>query len=145
MGAVRGRHVRIDGGEAAPPMRAGVARNAVAAHEQLHAAGGQPRLQLLTHQRVRHDVAVAVDLDVVVHVHFDGLEARELVATRWQRSQRRAVDLGKHAGAAAGQLLERPVVQRWQQRGDRPIDLGHALEAQLTQPRQDPARDDLYR
>jgi hypothetical protein len=60
---------------------------------------------------VPHAVAVPLDLDVVVDVHLDGLEARHFVALRRQRQQRRLVELGDSAGAAAGQLLERARVQ----------------------------------
>ena len=74
----------------------------------------QARLQRLAHQGVGHAVVVGVDLYVVIDVDLDGLEARELVGRRWQRQHRRAVDLGEHAGAAARQLAERPIVQRGQ-------------------------------
>ncbi|CAM3732644.1 hypothetical protein ROSA5918_05155 [Roseateles saccharophilus] len=119
--------------------------HALAAQQQLHAVLREPRLQHLAHQRMGHAVAVAVDLDVVIDVDLHGLEAREFVALRGQRHQGRLVQLGEHAGAAAGQFLEGAVVHAGQQLGDGRIDLRDGVEAVVAQPRQHPATHDLDR
>ena len=126
---VRGRHVLVDRGEAAAATGAGVAGDTIAAHQQLDAAGGDARLQGLADQRVRRAVAMAVDLDVVVDVQFDGLEAGDLVAARRQRHEYRRVQFGEGTCPAAGQLLERAPVERRQQCRDRGIDLGDGVQA----------------
>jgi hypothetical protein len=102
MRAVRRRHVRLHGREAAATLRSGVAGDAVAAQQQLDAAQCDARLHR-------------------------------------QRHQHRAVELGEHARARAGQLLERTIVQRRQQGGDCRIDLRDGIEALMEQPGEDPA------
>ncbi len=145
VGTVRRRHVRGDGGEAADPAVAGMAGDALAAMEQLDHRRGDARLQHLANQGLRHTVAVALELDVVVDVDLDGLEVRHLVALQRQRQQGRRVDLGEGAGAAARQLLERLVVEPGQQQRHRRVDLVHAGELLVAQPRHDLALDDLHR
>jgi hypothetical protein len=53
---------------------------------------------------------VAIDLDVVVDVDLDALEAGKLVAACRQRHECGAIDLGKHASTRPGQLLEHALV-----------------------------------
>jgi hypothetical protein len=55
-----------------------------------------------------------------------------------------ASSASKACGPAAGQLLERALVQIGQQHGDGPVQLGQAEEAPVAQPRQDPALDHLH-
>jgi len=145
LGAVRRRHVRGRRRKAALPAVARVAGDALAAMHELDHGRRQARLKLLPDQRVRHAVAVALDLDVVVDVHPDGLERRHLVALQRQRHQGRRIDLGEGAGAAAGQFLERLVVEAREQRRHSLINLVHAGEALVAQARHDPTLDDLHR
>jgi hypothetical protein len=109
--AVRGRHVFVQRREPAAACAASVARHAFAAVEHLHQSVGDARLQLQPHQRVRHAVAVSLDLDVVVDVRRDGLEARPLPALRRQGRQGRRIQRGEQAGAAAVELLEPALVE----------------------------------
>ncbi len=62
---MRGRHVFVQRGEAAAPRAAGMAGHALASVQHLHQRVGDVRLQLQPDQRVRHAVAVGLDLDVV--------------------------------------------------------------------------------
>ncbi|OIQ80056.1 hypothetical protein GALL_382050 [mine drainage metagenome] len=141
---MRGREVLRHGGEAAAMGAPGVGGDALAAVQQFDAAGGQPRLQLRADQVLRHAVAMAVDLDVVVDVHPHRLVAGPFPGLRGQRLQRRRVDGGEHRGAAAGQLLEQPGVEPVQQRRDRLVDVVDGTERLLAQPHQDPAFDHLH-
>jgi len=134
-------HVFSDGAELAATHRAGVARHPRAAGEQLHRPSGDPGIEALADQGVRDAVAVAIDLDAVVDVDLDALEAGELVAAGRQRHECGAIDVGEHARPRAGQLLERARVQCRQQRGDCAIGLVDATKALVTKPRQDPAGD----
>ena len=145
MGSVGRRHVCLHRGEAPALVAACVGGHALTAQEQLDAVARQASLQRLPDQRMRCAVPMTVDLDVVVDVYFDGLEACQLIGLRRQRHQGWGVQLGKHAGAAARQLLERPIVQAGQQLRNGRVHLGDAVKALVTQPRQDPAGDDLHR
>ncbi len=140
--AVRGGHVLGHGREAAGG-RAQVGRNALAAMQQLDGMRGDAGVQRLADQRVRHAIAMLVDLDVVVDVNLDGAELRDLIGDRRQRAQRRGVQCSEGAGAAARQLLEGAVIQRGQQRGNRAIYRVHRLEPLMAQSRHDPAFNDL--
>lgn len=113
--------------------------------QQFDSAGCDARVELETDQRVRHAVAVFVDLDVIVDVNRHCLEARELVGLCRQRLQCRRVQLGECAGATSRQLLERPLIQVLEQRADRLIDRVDRLKPVMTQARHDPAFDDLDR
>jgi hypothetical protein len=104
------RHIGATGAVAAAALVAGVGSYALAAQQQLHAVAGETRLQGLPDERMRHAIAVALQLDVVVDVDLHRLETCELVPLAWKRHQCRRIQFGEHAGAAAGQLLERPVV-----------------------------------
>ena len=124
MGTVRGRHVVVDGVEAAQALAFRVCGDAPALVQQLHAEGGEAGVEFAADQCVRHAVAMLFDLDVLVHMHANRLEAGDLVAGGGQRPKRWLIDLGEDAGAAAWQLLERAGVQARQQGGDRLVDLG---------------------
>ena len=110
VGAVGSRHVGLHRGVAAAALVASVGGHALAAQQQLHAVAGEARLQGLADERMRHAVAVALHLDVVVDVDLHRLEAGKLIGLARQRHQCRRIQFGEHAGAAAGQLLKRPVV-----------------------------------
>lgn len=58
-----------------------------------------------------------------------------VVLLLWQRKQRRLVHLGKGASAAAGQLLEGPLVQVGEQRVQRQVQFVETEEALVAQPR----------
>ena len=90
--------------------------------------------QLQPDQRVRHAVAVAFDLDVVVDVHRHGLEGRPLPALRRQGRQRRRIQRGEEAGAAAVELLEPAFVERRQQRSEGPVSGVHVGQDDVPQP-----------
>ena len=145
LGAVGGGHVRRGRGEAADAAIADVAGDTLTTMEELDHRRGDARLDLLADQCLRHAVAVAFDLDVVVNVDLDGFEAGHLVALQRQRQQGRRVDFREGAGAAAWQLLERLVVEPREQRRHGLIDLVHAGELLMAQARHDPALDDLHR
>jgi hypothetical protein len=117
--------------------------NTLAAMQQLDGVRGETRIQRLTDQRVRHAIAMLVDLDVVVDMNLDGAELADLVGDRRQRTQRWGVQCREGAGAAARQLLEGAVIQHGQQRGNRAIDGVHRLETLMAQSRHDPAFNDL--
>ncbi len=74
------RHMRGNRGEAALSAVTGMACDPLPTMHQLDHRRRHARFQHLADQRVRHAVAVAFDLDVVVDVHLDGLEVRHLVA-----------------------------------------------------------------
>lgn len=137
---MRRRQVLHHRGEAALVGAAGVRCHPLAAMQQLHPASRQPRLQHLADQGLRHAVAVAIDLHVLVDVHPHRLVAGVLPGLGRQRLQRRRVQLGKRIRAAAGQLLERLGIELRQQRLDGVVDVVHALEAVVTNPHQNPAR-----
>ena len=63
---VRTRHVLGDGGRPMRAQAAAMAGDPFAAMEDLDCRGGDPRLDLLADQLVRHAVVVLGDLDVVV-------------------------------------------------------------------------------
>src|SRR3546814_17856795 len=69
-----------------------------------------PYTTLFRSQGMRDAVAVAFDLNVVVHVHAHRFEAGILIARGRQRSHGRRVDGGEDAGAAVpGPKLARRV------------------------------------
>ncbi len=96
--------------EAAQAGAAGVAGDTFTAVQHLHQGVGDARLELQSHQRVRHAVAVAFDLDVVVDVHRHGLERCPLPALCWQGRQRRRVQAAQHWLDAYN--AERPPAER---------------------------------
>jgi hypothetical protein len=63
-----------DGGVTARAIVASMTGNATAAMQQLDGTRCNARIELQTDQRVRHAVAVFVDLDVIVDVDGDRLE-----------------------------------------------------------------------
>ncbi len=133
------RQVGLQGRVAALLRAPGMAGNALALLEDLHAGGGRAHLDLLAGIAVGHRVVVPVELDVVVDAHGGDLPLRELIADRRQGSQRRAVELLEDALAGAGELLEGAGVERRQEGADGGVDLGEAEEALAAQAGQDPA------
>jgi hypothetical protein len=137
--SVRGGHVLLDSGVLTAPAAQGMAGHALVAGKRFHRSGGDAQLHFGAHQTVRHGVEVAVELDVVGDVHAGAFPARQLEACRWQRPQRRLVQLLEGTAPAAGQLLERPLIQFGEQCTDGGIQFGQAEEAPVAQLRQDPA------
>lgn len=88
---------------------------------------------------------MTIDLDVVVDVNAHGPEHRELPGLQRQRLQGRCIQIGKRAGTAAGQLLERLAVELVEQRDYCLIQIVHAGKALVAQAHHDPALDHLHR
>jgi hypothetical protein len=113
--------------------------------QDLDGARAVARPHLVPDQRMRHAVVVPVDLEVVVEGDPHRLPLGVDVRRRRQRAHRRTIQCLEHAQSAPGQLLEGARVQVGEQRHDRLIELPEAEEAMVTQPRQDPALDQLHR
>ena len=141
---VRGRHVLGHRGEATYLGVAGVGGDALAAQQHLQRVGCDAQLHRDADMLVRHRVVVALEGDVVVDVHPCRLELRQHHRRGRQRLQGRCVQCGEGRRPAAGQLLERALVQVRQQQVNSPVELGQAEEAPVAQPRQDPALDHLH-
>lgn len=140
---VRGRHVRGHGAKAAGPAVADMAGDALGTVEQFDRARGDARLQDLAHQGVRNAIAMLLDFHVIVDVDRDGLEVRDLITLHRQGLQCRRIELGKGAGAAARQFLERAFVESLEQGEDRAVDVVERGEFLVPQARHDPAFNDL--
>ncbi len=115
----------------------------LASVQHLHHMGRDSQLQHLLDQGVGNTVTVALELDVAVHMHPHALEDGPLPGLGGQRHQSQGIDLGKHTGPAAGQLLKGPLIQVRQQGGDGLVDLAHAGKALFAKARQYPALDQL--
>ena len=88
---------------------------------------------------------MAFELDVVVDARdARAFELGVLEGCARQRPQHRALEQLEPRAAAALELLERPLVQLLQELADRRVELGQAIEAPMTQPREDPALDELH-
>ena len=85
---------------------------------------------------------MAVDLDVVVDVHPDGLPLREDVGAVGQRAQGRPVELLVEGAAADAELLQRPVVERVEEDADRPVQGAELEEGLVTEPGEYPPLGD---
>lgn len=143
-GLVRRGHVRINGGMPATQVIAHMAGDARAAMKELNSAGGEPHVDLLAGEPVRHRVVVSDDLDVIVDADPRHLPLGELVAARRQCAQRGSIQFGEGRLTTAGQLLEGPVVQIRHQRGNGPVELIEAEETLVAQACQHPALDQEY-
>jgi hypothetical protein len=138
------RQMLDHGGEAALVGTAGVGGHALTAVQQLHRMGCDAGLDQLTDQRLRHAVAVAIDLNVVVDVHAHGPKHSELPRLQTQLLQSRGIQIGKRAGSAAGQPLEGLAVEPIEQRGHGLVQIVHAGKPLVAQAHQDPALDNLH-
>ena len=98
---VRTRHVLGDGGRPMRPGAAAMAGDPLAAMEDLDCGGGDPRLDLLADQLVRHAVVVLGDLDVIVEVDPAALPLGVFVGLGRQRLQRRPIELLEQRPPAA--------------------------------------------
>ena len=140
---VRTRHVLGDGGRPMRPGAAAMAGDPLAAMEDLDRGGGDPRLDLLADQLVRHAVVVLGDLDMVVEVDPAALPLGVFVGFGRQRLQRRPVELLEERPPAGAPAAHRPVVEIVEQGADRGVEIGQREEAPVPQPRQNPAPDHL--
>ncbi len=103
----------------------------LALKETLHGCGGKADFHRAPDQAVRDAVIMAVDIDVIIHVHLGGLPFGEFVTMRGQWPHRRAIDSVKDAGSAAIEFLERAIVQIRQQRADGAIEFGQREEPMI--------------
>ena len=106
---------------------------------------GHTRLQDLTHQGLRHAVAMPLKFNVMVNVNFHRLEDCKLPRLLRQWLQGRCIQLRKCARSATRQFLERLVVEHLQQWHDRFVDIVHAVKPLMAQSHQDPALHNLHR
>jgi hypothetical protein len=133
------RQVLGHGGEPAFMGTAHVAGHPIATVQGFDRMGRHPQLQRQTHQGVGHAVAVAFKLDVAVDVHPHRFEHPHSQWLHRQGHQGRGVDLGKHAGAVAGQFLKRTLVEPLQQGRNGVVDFFDTGELVFAQARQYPA------
>jgi hypothetical protein len=120
-----------------------VAGHALAPVQHLHHMGCHAQLQHLPNQGVGGAVAVALKLDMTIYMHPYGLKDGPLPGLGGQRHQGRDIDLGKHAGPAAGHLLKGALVQVRQQGGNGLVDFLHAGKALFAKSHQYPALNQL--
>ena len=103
----------------------------LALKETLNGRGGKADFDRVPDQAVRDTVIMAVDVNVVVHVHLCGLPFGEFVAMCGQWPHRRAIDRCEDARPTAIELFEWPVVQVRQQRTDGAIEFGQREEPMI--------------
>ena len=84
MRQVAGGHVCIERRKVADQVAAHMRGHPLAAVQQFHAGPGDAGIQALAYQRVGDAVVVAVNLNVVIHMHAYRLEGGHLVALQWQ-------------------------------------------------------------
>ena len=141
---VRTGHVFGDGGRAVRSQAAAVAGDALAAVENLDCCRGDPRLDLLADQLVRHAVVMLGELDVVIEVDATALPLGVFVGKGWQRHERRLVQRFEERPPAHAPTAHRAVVDLVEQGPDRRVEFGQREEAPVPQPRQNPAPDHLH-
>ena len=103
-------HVRIDRGVPAAAVVAHMTGDTRATMEELNRAHRQPAIDLRAGEAIRHRVVVADELDVIVDADPDDLPLGELVTVHRQGQQSGPIEFDEGRLAAAGQLLERPVI-----------------------------------
>ena len=84
---------------------------------------------------------MALELDVIIDVAARGGPLMELVALSGQRPKSGPIQLLKQAGAAAGALAKRPLVELGEQLPDGLVEFGETKELPMPQRRHDPALD----
>lgn len=85
--------------------------------QHLDHAAGDAQFDLLANQRMRHAVIVAVVLDVVVDIDAGAFPLGQHKPRGRQCPQVGRIQFLEGIAAAAGQFLERPIVQRRQEFG----------------------------
>ncbi len=129
---------------AAPAGTARMAGDACPAMEDLDDGTADPDIDLLPDQPERHGIPRGVELDVIVGRDAGPLPAGERVGLRGQRLQVRPVEGRKQIGAAGIVAAHDAHVQLVQKPPDCDVQIGQREEAQVAQPRQNPALSDLY-
>ena len=117
---------------------------AVTTVQHLYCMGCHTQFQHQANQGMGHAVAVTFEFDVTVNVYTHRFEDRPFPGLLRQNHQSRCIDLGKHAGTAAGQLLKRALVKPLQQRRNRVVDFLYTGELEFTQSRQYPTFHQQY-
>src|SRR5258708_40355546 len=84
------------------------------------------------------------DLDVIVETDPATLPLGVFVRQRWQRPERRFVQLLEERTPARAPAAHLATVQFVEQRPDRRVEFGQREEAPVSQSCQDPAPDDLH-
>ncbi len=116
-----------------------MARDPLALVEAFDGVAGGPEFDLDPDECAGNGVPVLVELDVIVRaVDADLLPLGELVGLPGQWFQGRPVELLEEFPAAAGELLERLVVEFLQQLPDLDVDLPQGEEPPVAQGREDP-------
>jgi hypothetical protein len=101
----------------------------IALVEQLDGVRGDARLDLLAQQPMRRRVVMPLDVDVVIERHAADAPFGIHERLRWQRRQRRLVELLEQLATADAELAHRPGVEVVDQRRDRRIERGQREEA----------------
>lgn len=129
VGAVRRRHLSDNGAEAADAAFAGMAGDTLSSTQQFDCCSRDVCFQRLTHQRMRHAVAMFLHRYVIINVYLDGLEGSNLVAPRGHCLDRRGVQRGERARPAARQLLEGAFVELLEHCAKRTVVLTSAAKS----------------
>ncbi len=143
--AVGPRHMHVNRRVPALEGAVGMTGQPLAVSEDLDRRSGDAHIDLLACVLVRNRVVVTVDLDVVVNADSGKLPLGVLIGLCWQGAQGWLIHFGEGAGAAAGQLLERALVQGGQQGTHLAVQFAKAEEALMAQARQHPARHHQHR
>jgi hypothetical protein len=144
MRAVRRRHVFGHRGEAAHDVAQNVCRDALAPQQHLQRAGRDAQFHGSADMLVRHRVVMALVGHVVVDVDPRRLELRKHHRHCWQRLQGRCVQRREGRRPAAGQALERTLVEFDEQLRHGTVELDQAEEAPMAHASQNPALDHLH-
>src|ERR1700742_443401 len=96
--------------------------HALAAQEYLDRPGGDPRLNLLAHEAVRHTVIVLGDLDMIIEVDATALPLRILIMFIRQRHQRWAIKLIKQLTPAASPAAQLTIIEVTEKSVDRFVE-----------------------
>src|SRR6476661_8249736 len=121
-----------------------VSRNPLAAVEHLDSAGGGAGLDLLTEQPVRHRVAEARDLDMIVHPDAGEAPFSVLVILLRQGLHGGTLDGLEELPAANTQTAHLAVIHPLDSHGYRGIALGQREKREMPQTAQDVALREAY-
>src|SRR3954453_14519507 len=86
-----------------------------------------------------HRVVMALDVDVIIERQAADAPFGIHECLRWQRRQRRLVQLLEQLAAADAELAHRPGIEGLDRRRDRRIELSQREEPLMAQTRQNPA------
>ena len=141
--AVRARHVIGDRGVPVRPGVTDMAGDPLTLVEQLDGLVGDPRLDHLAHQAIRHRIKKPVHLDEVIHARPAATPFRVGIRRVRHRQKGLALDRLEQRAAGGAEMAHGPVVQVGDQRADRTVQLCQGVEPAMTQPSQNTALDDL--